>query len=309
MVVEAVRHGARGGSRGRGRLYLNVGHTGLHERGFRSWLAVANVRPVYLVHDLIPITNPEFCRAGEDDKHRERMRTVLSTGIGVIGNSRDTLNELQSFAVRESLPCPPSVASPLGADVLATGAGGARSAPTRPTFVALGTIEARKNHLLLLRVWLRLIERLGADAPRLLIIGQRGWECQQVFDLLDQNQALKQAVTEINRCDDTELADYLTKARALLFPSLAEGYGLPLVEALNLGVPVIASDLPVFRELAGGIPEYLDPRDTAAWERTIMSYADESSSDRAGQLDRLMDFRSPSWGDHFAIVESWLASL
>jgi glycosyltransferase involved in cell wall biosynthesis len=193
--------------------------------------------------------------------------------------------------------------------VISTDTNYSRSRSARPTFVILGTIEARKNHLLLLRVWLRLIRRLGTDAPRLLIIGQRGWECQQVFDLLDQNQLLKQAVLEINTCDDAELADHLRKACALLFPSLAEGYGLPLVEALKLGVPVIASDLPVFRELAGDIPEYLDARDESAWERTILSYAADGSSARSGQLDRLLEYRSPSWGDHFATVESWMARL
>lgn len=63
-------------------------------------------------------------------------------------------------------------------------------------FVVLGTIEPRKNHLLLLQVWRQLIEELGLAAPRLVIIGQRGWECEQVVDLLDRCEVLRGVVLE-----------------------------------------------------------------------------------------------------------------
>ena len=117
------------------------------------------------------------------------------------------------------------------------------------------------------------------------------------------------SVTEIGRCDDATLASHLSQACALLFPSLAEGYGLPLVEALRAGVPVIASDQPVFREIAGDIPEYLDPLDAPAWERTILSYAEVGSPRRQEQLNRVARYRAPTWDDHFAAVNSWLSTL
>ena len=99
-----------------------------------------------------------------------------------------------------------------------------------------------------------------------------------MFKLLDRSELLNGSVVEISDCDDEALVDHLCGARALLFPSLAEGYGLPLVEIVcRAGVPVIASDLPVFRELAGEVPDYLDPRDEAAWEHAIMSYAHDPS--------------------------------
>ena len=104
------------------------------------------------------------------------------------------------------------------------------------------------------------------------------------------------------------LPRHLSQARALLFPSLAEGYGLPLGQALRAGVPVIASDLPVFREIAGDIPDYLDPLDAPAWERAILSYAQDASPARE-QLERLSRFRPSSWNDHFMAVNSWIATL
>jgi glycosyltransferase involved in cell wall biosynthesis len=226
----------------------------------------------------------------------------------VIGNSKATLDDLRDLAALESRPSPPALAALLGSDALPSPAP-AQARPQRATFVILGTIEARKNHLMLLQVWRRLVRRLGKDAPRLLVIGQRGWECEQALDLLDRSQLLDDSVTEIGRCDDATLASHLSQASALLFPSLAEGYGLPLVEALRVGVPVIASDQPVFREIAGDVPEYLDPLDGPAWERTILAYAEESSRLRQEQLKRLSGYRAPTWDDHFAAVSSWMATL
>ena len=289
-------------------MYLNIGHTGLGDQGFRAWLGETAVRPVYFVHDLIPITHPQFCRAGEGDRHKERMRTVLATGAGVIGNSQATLDSLAEFGRAQGLPDPPALAAWLGVTPLAEEPS-AKDPAARPTFLVLGTIEARKNHLMLLQLWKHLIDRLGDDAPRLLVIGQRGWECDEVFDLLDHSDTLRGHVAELGRCDDKALARHLSAARALLFPSLAEGFGLPLVEALAAGTPVIASDLPVFREIGQGVPDLLDPLDASAWEKAILAYADSDSAARAAQLGRLAGFRPPTWDDHFASVESWLAGL
>jgi len=306
LVRGAVRQLGGRACDGGGRLYLNIGHTGLDRDGISQWVKDSAVRPVYFVHDLIPLTHPEFCRAGETERHARRMRTVLSTAAGVIGNSQATLDDLAQFASEQGLPTPPSVAAWLGTPRIEPARG---QVPDRPTFVVLGTIEARKNHLLLLRIWSKLIARLGEQAPRLLIIGHRGWVANEVFRRLDEDPTLRGHVVELNRCPDEKMAAHLTNARALLFPSKAEGYGLPLVEALALGVPVIASGLPAFREIGQGIPLLLDPEDEASWESAILDFSQPTSAARAEQLDRLSGFRSPTWNDHFRIVEEWLAKI
>ena len=173
-----------------------------------------------------------------------------------------------------------------------------------PYFVMLGTIEPRKNHLLLLNVWRALVQRDGERAPRLVIVGQRGWECEQVLDLLDRCEALRGFVLERQGCDDTELATLLAHAQALLFPSFAEGYGMPMVEALAAGVPVLASDLPVFREVAGDVPEYLDPLDGPGWIRAIDDYAHTDGARRRAQLARMHGWQAPTWETHFDQVQA-----
>jgi glycosyltransferase involved in cell wall biosynthesis len=306
LVSGALRRLGGRSCRGDGRLYLNIGHTGLDSEGFRNWVGASGVRPVYFVHDLIPITHPDYCRAGEAERHKRRMRTVLETGCGIIGNSEATLDELAAFAAGERLPCPPMIAAWLGSTPLQPPP--RAPTPDRPYFVVLGTIEARKNHMLLLRIWSKLAERFGEAAPRLVIIGQRGWEADEVFAILNEAEELRGHVIELANCADEEAARQLAGARALLFPSKAEGFGLPLVEGLGMGVPVIASDLPVFREVGQGVPTLIDSCDEDAWLAAIVDFARPESAERSEQLQRLKRFRVPDWDSHFRIVEHWLRS-
>lgn len=290
---------------GRGRVWLNAGHTGLDIPAIGEWVRRRDVRPVYLVHDLIPITHPQFCREGERERHQRRMRTVLDTAAGVVANSAHTLESLRDFAVTEGKPMPASVVAWPGTPELPHLA--PRVEP-EPTFVVLGTIEGRKNHRLLLAIWKEFVERFGAAAPKLAIVGRRGWQADDVFEILD-SQDFQGKVVEMGALGDDRLAAVLAGARALLFPSFAEGYGIPLTEALAMGVPVIASDLPVFRDIGQGVPRLIAPTDEAAWTTTILDYAKDDSSDRAAQVSRLRTFRLPQWSDHFAKVDTFIKTL
>jgi len=293
---------------GLGRMYFNLGHTGLDHPGLVPWLRRTHQRPVYLVHDLIPITHPEYCRAGEAQRHIRRLQVILRTGAGVLANSQATLNDLCGFAKAHELPCPPAVVAPLGTAALDFD----RDLPAplnHPYFVVVGTIEPRKNHLLLLNVWRQMIAETGNRTPHLVVVGQRGWECENVVDLLERCSALGGFVHELADCSDALMARYVAHARALLFPSFTEGYGLPLVEALMLGTPVIASPLAAFNEVAGTVPEYLDPLDGPAWAKAVRDYTFADHPRRTAQLQRMRDFRVPTWNNHFHHVEALLERL
>lgn len=292
---------------GKGRFWLNAGHTGLHNTNLGDWCYRANVRPIYLVHDLIPITHPQFCRPGEDAKHTKRIRTVLNTATAVVANSQNTLVTLANFADSAGMQTPRAIVAWPGCT--------SRHAETEcdhrqeaATFVVLGTIEARKNHAFLLSIWKRLIATLGDACPRLIIVGRRGWEADDVFAQLDTHD-FGGKVIEAGALDDRELAKVLGRARALLFPSHAEGFGIPLVEALATGIPVIASDLPVFREIAGNVPELLPLDNEDTWVSALTDYADENSTRRQQQLLRLKGYTAPTWDEHFAAVEVLLEAL
>jgi glycosyltransferase involved in cell wall biosynthesis len=175
-------------------------------------------------------------------------------------------------------------------------------------FVMLGTIEGRKNHQLILDVWSRLVAERGSDAPTLVIIGQRGWQAEDALARLDRPAEFAEKLLQFDRCGDEELAAWLGGARALLMPSFAEGFGLPVVEALQSGTPVICSNLPVFSEIAGGIPTFLDPLDVAAWKMAVMSFLDDGP-ERKRQIAAMQSYAAPTWPEHFSIVDAWLRTL
>ena len=286
---------------------LNTSHQWLDYSTYAAQLRWLGVRPVFVICDLIPITHPEYCRSGERANHVARMRNAMAMARGIIAISQDTLDKLQRFAGDNGLRCPPAVVAPL-APGLALTAPGPRPV-TQPYFVMVGTIEPRKNHLLMLHAWRRLVEQMGDSAPRLVIVGRRGWECENVVDLLERCEPLRGFVFEHNACGDEELATLLHHAQALLMPSFAEGYGLPVAEAVAAGVPVIASDLAVFREVAGNVPEYVDPLDGRRWAEMIVEYAAPDGARRKAQLERIEGFRPRGWAQHFAAVDAFLERM
>ena len=283
-----------------GQIMFNVGHMGLDRKEYPDVIRQMGVKPVFMVHDLIPIRYPEYSRVGEKNRHEHRMDCILDTAFAIVTNSISTLDELNTYAKSRKKHMPKSIAALLGTLNLTKIP--SVSPISFPYFVVLGTIEARKNHLLLLNIWRDLVTIMGENAPRLILIGQRGWECENVLDMLERCETFQEYVIEIPLCSDIMLSSYLQHARALLFPSFAEGYGMPLAEALSLGVPVIASDLPVFREIAHTIPEYIHPLDGLGWKNMIIAYTHESSPQRKSQIDRLLGFTLPAWNDHFLRV-------
>lgn len=296
------------GDSGHGRRYLNVGHTGLNERGLGEWLRRTNVRPIFMLYDLIPITHPEYSRRGEGERHIKRLDLMLGEGSGIICISQDTLDRLKDHAAAHNLQTPPTLVAWIGNTPLPSPSI-SLDRSQHAYFLILSTIEGRKNHLLLLRIWQSLVAKHGVNAPRLLIVGQRGWENEEAVSILDNDASLDNHVVELPRCTDAELSAYIKGARSLLFPTFAEGFGLPLTEALALGTPVIASDLKVFRELAGDIPDYFEPNDMFGWLNAIEDYARDNSFARNAQLSRLATYQMPSWADHFEKVDAWLRTL
>ncbi|WP_175933316.1 MULTISPECIES: glycosyltransferase family 1 protein [unclassified Burkholderia] len=286
---------------------LHTSHTGMEFQRYHRAMARRNVRTVFMIHDLIPLTHAEYCRAGVDNTHRYRIHTALSHASGLIANSQATLDSLAEEAQNMGIAMPPSAVAHLAPGVDR----GPPSIPLieAPYFVMLGTIEPRKNHWFLLHIWRRLVEQMGDAAPKLVLIGRRGWECENVVDMLERCAPLRGAVIEEPNCTDERLHAWLRHARALLFPSFVEGYGMPLVEALTLQVPVLASNLPVFQEIAADIPDYLDPLDGIGWLARIRSYTHPDSADRAKQIERIARFREPTWAEHFEQVDRFLDTL
>jgi len=273
----------------------------LHRPRAIAALRAKGVRFVPLLHDMIPVSHPEYSPASGKRRHLARIDTVSRLADGALVVSAASRDAVAGHLAGQGMRCPPLAVVHPGLD-LPEHLGPAPSAQG-PYFVILSTIAPRKNHLLMLQIWRELAPR--ADAPRLLIIGRRGWENDSAFRLLDRGDFAGR-VEELGRLPDAETAAVLRGATALLFPSLEEGFGIPLAEALAMGVPAIASDIPVFREVGGEVPEFRHPLDGPGWRDAILAMAVPGSPMRAAQLDRLAKWHAPRWDAHFATVEGFL---
>jgi glycosyltransferase involved in cell wall biosynthesis len=289
-----------------GALYLNVGHSDFDLPAHWRWVQRRQLRPVHLLHDLIPVTHPDLTTAHKSGRHRGRVTRTLHHAAGIIMTTDAAASDLCDFAASLGRSLPPLVTAPI--------AGGRLPRPLRtpeqpdPPFVSVGTIERRKNHGLLLRCWSLLIDRLGAAVPQLVLAGSPGLGAADLEAEFRRDPRLRAHVTLTGGIDDGALAHLIAGARAVLLPTLAEGFGLPLVEAFALGRPVLASDLPAFREVGQGVPTLLDPRDAGAWAAAVIDIISDGPEHKRQQA-ALPGFRVPSWPDHFAIVEPWLAHL
>lgn len=276
-------------------IYLKVSHQGLERiERYQRLKKHACAKVVFYLHDLIPVNFPEYGREGESARHNLRLQTICRVADLVLLNSESTRDEFLEYCKRNQCEPPNSVT--IGLPVAET----ICSKPPiesvkEPYFVCIGTLEPRKNHLLLFQLWRRLQAELGAAAPRLVLVGRSGWENENILDVLERAPFARDLIYWFDDMPDVLLTHIMAGARALLLPSIVEGYGMPLAEALTAGVPAICSDIPSLRSVGGSVPEYIDALDSIAWLNAIREYTFNNSVRRAAQLRRVKEFQPVRW--------------
>jgi len=269
--------------------YVNVGHSNLTARVLGAIRAMDG-RIAVLVHDVIPLDFPEYQRDGAVQPFADMIGRVGAQADLLIYNSEDTKQKAEAH-----LPDPPaSIVSHLGTElaVAAPEELPAGLPPKGPYFICIGTIEPRKNHAFLLDIW----AEMGDEAPGLIIAGSRGWKSEAVFSCLDAMMP-NGPVHEVSGLSDGALAALVEQSAAVLFPTHAEGFGLPATEAAGRRIPIIVNDLPVFREILGDIPIYASVSDRYLWKNNIKELAAAWPDAKKQQA-----FAPPTWGAHFKTV-------
>lgn len=278
--------------------YLNLGHSNLSQATLTAFARAPQARVAVLIHDLIPITHPELVAEGMPARFSGRIERVRQTADVVVCNSDVTKADLGAHW-QEAPSRPASFVAPLGVD-----APPRHDGPRDPRhFVMLGTIEPRKNHALMIDVWERLAAELAPDQmPDLHIIGPTGWRVEALMHRLARHPLRGRSIHLHGPLPEAEVQAHLSRAAALLFPSLAEGYGYPPLEAALMGALPICSDLPVFRNTLGDSAVYLNVTDAYSWSETIKKHVLGMS-----KLPVLPPPEVTRWPAHFETVTRALA--
>lgn len=279
-----------------GTVYLNVAQYLLEISWFTRWLqARPDIKPVFFIHDLIPLDYPEYFRNERKWRFPRILQGAMRHAAALIASSETTAERIARYRREMGLLPIPIIAEPLPAATPFLDRTG-RKVSKHPYVVAIGTVEPRKNYLGLLHLWRRLLLN-GQTVPKLVILGRIGWENEGVLALLERSPVLKGHVVVASGVSDDACLRLLHGARALVSPSFAEGYGIPVVEALSAGVPVIVSDIPVYREITQGLATFCAPLDGRAWGEAVTGLLHPGRNE-ALQL-QADAFSPPSWERYF----------
>ena len=234
---------------------------------FYQHLRQQGVTVKFLVYDLLCVLQPQYFLPGSAEGFTNWLQ-VVGESDGAVCISQAVADELKDWmAVRTWKRLRPFqlTANPLGADV--DGSAPTRGLPAnaqdvlttlgqRPSFLMVGTLEPRKGHEQVLEAAENLWQR-GVDI-NLVIIGKHGWMVDRLVQRLRAHPETSKRLFWLEGISDEYLAKIYAASTCLMAASYGEGFGLPLIEAAQHQLPIIARDIPVFREVAGEHAFYFD---------------------------------------------------
>jgi glycosyltransferase involved in cell wall biosynthesis len=230
--------------------------------------SIADVKRCYgikfsmLLHDLIPIKYESLVEPHHTVQFRSWLREAITVADIVFTNSKYTRTALIEFAAESGWRLPRVEVLPLGSGLAGRLAARDQATTSFPARYVLfvSTIEARKNHWLLVRVWQRLLERHGADpVPNLIFAGKIGWLVDDLLADLEASEYLNGKIILLRGLTDAELQQAYRSCLFTVFPSFCEGWGLPIAESLAHGKFCVASNRTSIPEVAGNLIDYFDP--------------------------------------------------
>lgn len=256
-------------------------------------------RIVAHIYDIISITHPQYCLQRGVYNFMDFIGAHLQYADDIIVNARATVDELQKLSDRIGVALPPCHVVPLGANFgrkesIADEQVQERLAvivKDRPYILMVGTIEPRKNHKLLLEAYDKGLKELGYN---IILAGYMGWNMEEFADRLHSHPDYNTRIFHLDGLDDKAISYLYQHAKLLAFCSYTEGFGLPLIESIMRGTPVIASDIPVSREVAGDYCMWFE-QDNAEELCNIVKELQEDEEKYRKWKEHLQDFKATTW--------------
>ena len=223
-------------------------------------------------YDLIPISAPEVVPAPMIPPFARAMAAMATYANHIFSISNYAKDDLAATLRKLDRPVPSLSVVPMGASIndsetpIADERGGGAIDKVKGPFVlCVGTLEPRKNHMLLFRVWQRLVDKYGAEnVPKLVLVGRVGWYMDDFLRMLRITSYVDKTIIHLTGISNLELETLYSTCLFTIFPSFSEGWGLPITESLAHGKVCVCSNTTSMPEAGGEHALYIDPFDTSA---------------------------------------------
>jgi len=259
------------------------------------------IRFAFMIYDLIPLLYPEFVSISLREAFGSWLWPMLGIADTVFTISGATLADIVAATIRHGHTVPIPTVVPIGVkfpdrDI--------RPTPLpNPYVLIVSTIEIRKNHSLLFRIWRRMLaEQALEQVPDLVFAGKIGWQTADLMEQIRNTNYLQGKLRIIEAPSDRDLASLYQNCLFTVFPSLYEGWGLPVTESLSFGKTVAASKRASIPEAGGEFCDYFDPDDLNDAYRVILRLIADPAHRQALEQRIAERFYPPCWGDSAAAV-------
>jgi glycosyltransferase involved in cell wall biosynthesis len=256
------------------------------------------LRVVLVCYDLIPVLLPHLCRSEVADVFPGYYADVAWVADRVLCISESSERDFTKYVQEIGAPLPQTSLLRLGSVFAAPASLPAIEHLVQGPFVLfVSTLERRKNHEILYRALVRLFEQGRAAVPTLVFVGMPGWGVEGLLGDLQRDPRVRGRVVQLPHVTDGQLSALYAKARFTVFPSLYEGWGLPIAESLAHGRFCLAADGSSLREVGGELIEYLDPWDVEAWAERLAHYTEHPEEVALREAEIARRFVPTPWSE------------
>ncbi len=271
-----------------------------------SILKKHGIKTYFFLHDLIPLRFPHYMGSKNFIKFYKKYVSVISLSDGIICNSKSVLDDFERYLSESRIRQNPKLKKSfthLGVDFKTVPLAASKGEKNSQTvFLMVSTVEARKKYDQAVEAF-NLLWKKGIDV-RLNIVGKYGWNAEKAKKLIEENPELNNRLFWYNTgISDEELSSLYQQSDCLIFASMAEGFGLSLVEASFYKKPLILRDIPIFREIAGNSAYYFDSERPEVLAVTIQEWLSLYADGRAPASDGI---RYISWEECASNVFSFI---
>ncbi|HAJ96668.1 MAG TPA: hypothetical protein DCO72_02890 [Ruminococcus sp.] len=254
-----------------------------------------------LIHDIIPVRHPEYMKSETLLKFMEYLTAHMVYTDRIFVTTHAVHDDVKKLFEELNLPCKPMSMIPLGADFSvdlqdrgAVDKNILNQLSGRKYILTVGTIEPRKNHKVLLKAYQKSLAKMGIDV---VMVGRTGWEMERFLQDVKTDSHYGKGLYLFKHVNDATLQKLYEKAYLVVFSSYAEGYGLPTIEAMMHGVPVICSDIPVMREVGGSYCDYFNPDSADSLIEAVKKYTSNPQRYHARKEQLSASYHPPKWED------------